>query len=60
MHYWIDPGLEKTTCGDGTIFFHVPIDEKMVMKNPVPCKKDTHGGLLLETLQTMIFQLRYA
>jgi len=22
MHYWIDPGLEKTICADGTIFFH--------------------------------------
>jgi len=43
MHYWIDPGLEKTICADGTIFFHIPIDEKMVMKNPVPCKKDTHA-----------------
>jgi len=43
MHYWIDPGLEKTICADGTIFFHVPIDEKLVMKNPIPCRKDTHA-----------------
>jgi len=45
MHYWIDPGLEKTICADGTIFFHIPIDKKMVMKNPVPCKKDTHAAI---------------
>jgi len=43
MYYWIDPPLEKTICADGTIFFHIPIDKKMVMKNPVPCKKDTHA-----------------
>jgi len=45
MHYWIDSGLEKTICADGTIFFHIPIAEKMVMKNPVPCKKDTHASI---------------
>jgi len=45
MHYWIDPGLEKTICADGTIFFHIPINKKMVMKNPVPCKKDTHASI---------------
>ena len=39
------PGLEKTICADGTIFFHIPIDEKMVMKNPIPCKKDTHASI---------------
>jgi len=27
VHYWIDAGMEKTVCGDGTVFFHVPIDE---------------------------------
>jgi len=36
MHYWIDPGLEKTICADGSIFFHILIDEKLVTKNPVP------------------------
>jgi len=45
MHHWIDHGLEKTICGDGTIFFHIPIDEKMVMKDPAPCKKDTHVSI---------------
>ena len=45
MHYWIDTAMEKTVLGDGTIFFHIPIDEKMVMKNPVPCKKDTHAAI---------------
>jgi len=45
MHYWIDPALEKTICADGTIFFHIPIDEKMVMKNPVPYKKDTYASI---------------
>jgi len=45
MHCWINPALEKTTCADGTIFFHILIDEKMVMKNPVPCKKDTHAAI---------------
>jgi len=41
VHYWIDPALEKTICADGNIFFHIPIDKKMVTKNLVPCKKDT-------------------
>jgi hypothetical protein len=45
MHYWIDPAMEMTVYGDGSVFFHVPIDEKLVMKNPVPCKKDTHAGI---------------
>jgi len=45
MHSWIDPPMEKTMCADGTIFFHIPIDEKMVMKNPVPCKKDTYASI---------------
>jgi len=45
LHYWIDTGLEKTICADGTIFFHIPIDKKMVMKNPVPCRKDTHVSI---------------
>jgi len=35
MHCWINPGLEKTTCASGSVFFHIPIDEKLVMKNPV-------------------------
>jgi len=58
MHYWIDPGLEKTICGDGTIFFHIPIDEKMVMKNPVPCKKDTHAAIRrwYQTFQETLMQ----
>jgi len=43
MHCWIDAAMEKTVLGDGTIFFHMPVDEKMVMKNPAPCKKDTHA-----------------
>ena len=45
MHYWIDLALEKTTCADGAIFFHIPIDEKMVMKNQTPCRKDTHAAI---------------
>jgi len=45
MHYWINPGLEKTICADGTIFFHIPIDKNMVMKNPVPCKKDAQAAI---------------
>jgi len=45
MHYWIDPELEKTICADGTIFFHIPIDKKMVMKNPAPCKKDMYASI---------------
>ena len=47
LHFWIDPGLEKTICADGTVFFHIPIDEKMVlaMKNPAPCKKDAHASI---------------
>jgi len=45
LHYWIDPGLEKTTCADGSIFFHVPIDEKLVMKHPMPCIKDSHAAV---------------
>jgi len=45
LHHWIDPGLEKTTCGDGSFFFHVPIDEKLVMKNSAPCKNDSHAAV---------------
>jgi len=58
MHYWIDPGLEKTICADGTIFFHIPIDEKMVMKNPIPCKKDTHASIRhwYQTFQETLMQ----
>jgi len=37
--------MEKTVLGDSTIFFHAPINEKMVMKNPEPCKKDTHAAI---------------
>jgi len=58
MHYWIDPGLEKTICADGTIFFHIHVDEKMVMKNPVPCKKDTHASIRrwYQTFQETLMQ----
>jgi len=58
MHCWIDPGLEKTICGDGTIFFHIPIDEKMAMKNPIPCKKDTHASIRpwYQTFQETLMQ----
>jgi len=58
MHYWIDPGLEKTICADGTVFFHVPIDEKLVMKNPIPCKKDTHASIRrwYQTFQETLMQ----
>jgi len=58
MHYWIDPGLEKTICGDGTIFFHIPIDKKMAMKNPIPCKKDTHASIRrwYQTFQETLMQ----
>jgi len=45
LHCWINPGLEKTMCGDGSFFLHVPIDEKLVMKNPAPCKKDSHAAV---------------
>jgi len=58
MHYWIDPGLEKTICADRTIFFHIPIDEKMVMKYPIPCKKDTHASIRCwyQTFQETLMQ----
>jgi len=58
MYYWIDSGPEKTICADGTIFFHIPIDEKMVMKNPVPCKKDTHALIChwYQTFQETLMQ----
>jgi len=45
MHHWIDAAMEKTVCANGTVFFHMPVEEKMVMKNPVPCKKDTHAAI---------------
>jgi len=50
--------MEKTVLGDGTIFFHVPIDEKMVMKNPAPCKKDTHAAIRrwYQTFQETLMQ----
>jgi len=58
LHYWIDAGLKKTTCVDGTIFFHIPIDKKMVMKNPVPCRKDTHASIRrwYQTFQETLMQ----
>ena len=58
MHCWIDPPLEKTICADGTIFFHIPIDKKMVMKNPAPCKKDTHASIRrwYQTFQETLIQ----
>jgi len=58
MHYWIDPGLEKTICADGTMFFHVPIDEKLAMKNPIPCKKDAHASIRrwYQTFQETLMQ----
>jgi len=58
MHYWIDPGLEKTICADGAIFFHMLIDEKMVTKNPVPCKKGTHASICrwYQTFQETLMQ----
>ena len=58
MHYWIDPGLEKTICADCTIFFHIPIDKKMATKNPVPCKKDTHAAICrwYQTFQETLMQ----
>ena len=37
--------MEKTILGDGSIIFHIPIDEKLVMKNVVLCKKDTHAAV---------------
>jgi len=58
VHHWIDAGLEKTICCDGTIFFHVPVDERMVMKNPVPCRKDTHAAICRwhQTFQETLMQ----
>jgi len=58
MHYWIHPALEKTICADGTIFFHIPIDEKMVMKNPAPCRKDAHAAIRhwYQTFQETLMQ----
>jgi len=58
MYYWIDPALEKTICDDGTIFFHIPIDKKMVMKNPVPCRKDAHAAIhrWYQTFQETLMQ----
>jgi len=41
----VDPSLEKTVLADGTIFFHISIDEKMYMKNPVPCQKDAFASI---------------
>jgi len=60
MHYWIDPGLEKTICVDGSILFRIPIDEKMVIKNPAPCKKDTHAEIRrwYQTFQETVMQHR--
>jgi len=58
MHYWIDPAMEMTMCARATIFFHIPIDEKMVMKNPVPCRKDTHASMRrwYQTFQETLMQ----
>jgi len=58
MHYWIDYALEKMACADGTIFFHIPIDKKMVMKYSAPCKKDTHAAIRrwYQTFQETLMQ----
>jgi len=45
MSYWSGGQLDMTIFADGTVLFHVPIDEKVVLKNPVPCRKDTHAGI---------------
>jgi len=45
MRYWSSGQLDMTIFADGTVLFHVPIDEKVVLKNLVPCKKDTHAGI---------------
>jgi len=45
LRHWLDPAVEKTVLADGTVFFHITIDEKMYMKNPVPCQKDTHASI---------------
>jgi len=58
VHHWIDAGLEKMVCGDGTVFFHMPVDEKMVMKNPLPCRKDAHAAIRrwCQTFQETLMQ----
>lgn len=40
-----DGSLDKTIFANGTVYFHVPIDEKVILKNLVPCKKDTHSAI---------------
>jgi len=50
--------MEKTVFADGAIFFHIPIDEKMAMKNPAPCKNDTHAAIRrwYQTFQETLMQ----
>jgi len=40
-----DGSLDKTFFADGAVFFHVPVDEKVVLKKTVPCRKDTHVAI---------------
>jgi len=58
MHCWIDAAMEKTVLADSTNFFHIPIDEKIAMKNPAPCKKDTHAAIRrwYQTFQEILMQ----
>jgi len=58
VHCWIDAAMEKTVFADGAIFFHIPIDEKMAMKNPAPCKNDTHAAIRrwYQTFQETLMQ----
>jgi hypothetical protein len=37
--------MEKTVLADGTIFFNGTIDDKLVLKNPIPCMDPTHAGI---------------
>jgi len=50
--------MEKTVLADSTNFFHIPIDEKIAMKNPAPCKKDTHAAIRrwYQTFQEILMQ----
>ena len=45
LRYWLDKDLDKVILADGTCFFYTQVDEKLVLKSPVICKKDNHSSL---------------
>jgi len=46
LQCWSDSLLDKTIFADGAILFHVSVYEKVVLKTPIPCRKDAHAAMV--------------